>query len=141
MAGAARRSRAGSIAGTRRHQTQNNLPLSHTTPTDQAQVQAHSHGHGHGRPHAEASAAAVAVAAKTGSDNADEGASPLGSPMNRSTIAYCRQCNTTIGDFYNSWHKVTGSYFIPALPASYTHQLQKTGKVKAASKGNDVAGW
>lgn len=61
--------------------------------------------------------------------------------MNRSTTAHCRHCKASIGDFYNSWHRVTGSYFVPALLGCYTHLLQNTGKVKAASKGNDVEGW
>ncbi len=127
---ATRRSRAGST-GTRRHRNQTGLSsLSHTTPAD------------HGRTDAEASAAAaVAAVEKSGSDSARERASPLGSPMNRSTTAHCRHCKASIGDFYNAWHKVTGSYFVPALLGSYTHLLQNTGKVKAASKGNDVEGW
>jgi len=28
---------------------------------------------------------------------------------NRSTQGYCRNCGSRLGDFYNSWHKITGS--------------------------------
>lgn len=73
-------------------------------------------------------------------EDADE-ASPPSPPANRATKAYCKNCQNCIGDFYNSWYKVTGSYFVPALLGSYSSILQPMGKLKAASKGTELAGW
>jgi hypothetical protein len=73
-------------------------------------------------------------------DSADE-ESPRLPPTNRATKAFCKNCNTSIGDFYNSWYQVTGSYFIPALLGSYSSTLRPMGKLKAASKGTELAGW
>jgi hypothetical protein len=73
-------------------------------------------------------------------ESADE-ASPPSPPTNRATKAYCKNCKNCIGEFYNSWYKVTGSYFVPALLGSYSSTLQPMGKLKAASKGTELAGW
>lgn len=57
------------------------------------------------------------------------------------TEGFCRDCGSNIGEFYNSWHRVTGSYFVPALLGSYRSLLRSTGKQKVASKGTDLEGW
>lgn len=62
------------------------------------------------------------------------------SPGNRSTKGYCQNCNCHLGDFYNSWCRVTGSYYVPALRGSYTSRLKKSGKQKAAFRGTDLEG-
>ncbi|KAI4953773.1 hypothetical protein J4E91_002621 [Alternaria rosae] len=72
-------------------------------------------------------------------EDADEASQPS-PPANRATKAYCKNCQNCIGDFYNSWYKVTGSYFVPALLGSYSSILQPMGKLKAASKGTELAG-
>ncbi|KAI4957453.1 hypothetical protein J4E86_004591 [Alternaria arbusti] len=72
-------------------------------------------------------------------ESADE-VSPPSPPTNRATKAYCKNCQKCIGDFYNSWYKVTGSYFVPAMLGSYSSTLQPMGKLKAASKGTELAG-
>jgi hypothetical protein len=74
-------------------------------------------------------------------DSADEGSPRPGSPINRSTKGFCKNCKNCVGDFYNSWAKVTGSYFVPALLGSYSTTLRPTGKQKAASKGTVLEGW
>jgi hypothetical protein len=93
--------------------------------------------------------------ASTTDENADTGAQPVveiadsadeysprpGSPTNRSTKGFCKKCSNIIGEFYNSWSKVTGSYYVPALLGSYSTALRPTGKQKAASKGTDLEGW
>lgn len=63
------------------------------------------------------------------------------SPANRSTQGFCRNCRSNVGEFYNSWHKITGSYYVPALAASYRSLLKHAGKQKAASKGTAIEGW
>lgn len=73
-------------------------------------------------------------------ESADE-ASPRSRPVNRATKAFCKNCKNNVGDFYNSWYKVTGSYYVPALLGSYSSTLQPMGKLKAASKGTELAGW
>ncbi|CAN9250908.1 unnamed protein product [Alternaria alternata] len=72
-------------------------------------------------------------------ESADE-ASPRSPPVNRATKAFCKNCKNNVGDFYNSWYKVTGSYYVPALLGSYSSTLQPMGKLKAASKGTELAG-
>jgi hypothetical protein len=74
-------------------------------------------------------------------DSADEGSPRPDSPLNRSTKGFCVNCRNSIGDFYNSWSKITGSYFVPALLGSYSTTLRPTGKQKAASKGTVLEGW
>ncbi|KAJ8108242.1 hypothetical protein OPT61_g8309 [Boeremia exigua] len=92
--------------------------------------------------------AAVATNANVGeiADSADEGSPhPEGSsqpetPANRSVAAFCRKCNSKIGDFYNSWHKVTSSYYSPALLGSYRSLLRTSGERKEASDSTEIAG-
>lgn len=65
-------------------------------------------------------------------------------PGARSTEAFCGSavCGRKIGEFYNSWIRVTGSYFLPALEASYRLTgLGDAGRVKPASSGSSLAGW
>ncbi|KAF1833046.1 hypothetical protein BDW02DRAFT_570455 [Decorospora gaudefroyi] len=71
---------------------------------------------------------------------ADEGSPNPGSPINPSTKAFCRNCNRHVGDFYNAWHRVTCSYYVPALLGSYSTTLKLVGKQKEASKGTDLEG-
>jgi len=73
--------------------------------------------------------------------SADEAPSRPASPISNSTKGFCKSCDNMIGDFYNSWYRVTGSYYIPTLLGSYSVSLRSTGKQKAASKGTDLEGW
>ncbi|RAR10183.1 fe-s protein assembly co-chaperone protein [Stemphylium lycopersici] len=73
-------------------------------------------------------------------ESANEGSQRPSPPINRSTKGYCRNCRNSIGVFYNSWYRVTGSYYVPALLGSYSISLKGTGKPKAASKGTDLEG-
>jgi hypothetical protein len=73
-------------------------------------------------------------------DSADE-ASPRPPHISRAAKAFCKNCKNQIGDFYNSWYKVTGSYYVPALLGSYRSTLRPMSKPKAASKGTELAGW
>ncbi|KAE9991792.1 hypothetical protein EG327_010988 [Venturia inaequalis] len=60
-----------------------------------------------------------------------------GSSLGRSTIGFCA-CGSEIGHFYNSWSKVTGSYYLPRMVASYSCTgLHRKSKPKPAS--NDSA--
>ncbi|CAI9627046.1 unnamed protein product [Alternaria burnsii] len=72
-------------------------------------------------------------------ESADE-ASARSPPVNRAAKAFCKNCKNNVGDFYNSWYKVTGSYYVPALLGSYSSTLQPMGKLKPASKGTELAG-
>ena len=74
-------------------------------------------------------------------ESADEDSPRSDSPFNRSTKGICTNCKNNIGEFYNSWAKVTGSYSVPALLGSYSTTLRPTGKQKAASKGTVLEGW
>lgn len=62
-------------------------------------------------------------------------------PMIRSTKGFCKNCGTNIGEYYNSWHKVTGSYYVPALLGSYRSLLKNSGQQKPASRGTAIEGW
>jgi hypothetical protein len=74
--------------------------------------------------------------------NVTEDASPHPDmPRDQSTKGYCKNCGTNIGEFYNSWHKVTGSYYVPALLGSYRSLLKSSGKQKAAARGTAIEGW
>src|SRR5262245_2453730 len=48
-------------------------------------------------------------------DTVEEGPSSRGSPAHRATKALCIRCKGPVGDFFNSFHKITGSYYLPAL--------------------------
>ncbi|KAH7372369.1 hypothetical protein BKA66DRAFT_443712 [Pyrenochaeta sp. MPI-SDFR-AT-0127] len=116
MAGTRRRSRLGD---TNTHHNQHSVP--HITAVDEGCADDKS-------PQAADTAESV------------DQASPHDLPISRSTKGFCRSCKNNIGDFYNSWHKVTGSYFVPALLGSYQSLLNRAGKQKAASKGTDLEG-
>ncbi len=62
-------------------------------------------------------------------------------PANRSVTAFCRKCNGKVGEFYNSWHKVTSSYYSPALLGSYRSLLRVSDERKEASDSTELAGW
>jgi hypothetical protein len=46
-------------------------------------------------------------------DSPDEASPRPESPFSRSTSGFCKSCGSNIGEFLNSWHKVTGSYYVP----------------------------
>ncbi|KAH5608542.1 hypothetical protein HBI45_080910 [Parastagonospora nodorum] len=69
-----------------------------------------------------------------------EASSRPGTPINRSTKGFCKNCGTNIGEYYNSWHKVTKSYYAPALLSSYRSLLKRSGRQKAASRGTAIEG-
>lgn len=62
-------------------------------------------------------------------------------PANRSATGFCKRCQNEVGQFFNSWHRVTGSYYLPALLGSYSSRLKEHGKQKAASIMTDIDGW
>lgn len=74
-------------------------------------------------------------------ESADEGFPHPDSLVHRSAEGFCRNCCNKLGEFYNSWHRVTGSYYVPALLGSYRSLLKSTGKEKAASKGTKFEEW
>ncbi|EFQ89964.1 hypothetical protein CFE70_010546 [Pyrenophora teres f. teres 0-1] len=78
--------------------------------------------------------------ATAGLGSADEASSRSASPISHSTRGFCKTCDNIIGDFYNSWYRITGSYYVPALLGSYSVLLKSAGKLKAASKGTDLEG-
>ncbi|KAH6637895.1 hypothetical protein C7974DRAFT_390461 [Boeremia exigua] len=91
---------------------------------------------------------AIATNANVGevAEGADEGSPrPEGSSqpetlINRSVSAFCKECSGKIGEFYNSWHKVTSSYFSPALLGSYRSLLRTSAWRKSASDSTELAG-
>ena len=82
----------------------------------------------------------IAESADEGSPR-PEGSPQLGSPINRSTTAFCKKCDGKIGEFYNSWHKVTSSYYSPALLGSYKSLLRTSDQRKEALDSTKLAGW
>jgi len=69
------------------------------------------------------------------SDTAD------GEGESRSAIGQCRKCHADIGEFFNSWIKVTATYFLPALPASYRLVGVTPGKQRPASPTSSLSEW
>lgn len=66
---------------------------------------------------------------------------PIPAPAdNRSTKGYCQKCNRYLGEFYNSWCRITGSYYVPALRGSYRSLLVNSGRQQAAARGTDLEG-
>lgn len=63
------------------------------------------------------------------------------SPVRRPAKGFCKKCQGGVGDFFNSWHKITGSYYLPALVGSYSSTLREQGRQKAASVGSGLNGW
>jgi hypothetical protein len=74
-------------------------------------------------------------------ESAHDASPRLDTPTSRSTKGFCKNCGTNIGEYYNSWHKVTGSYYMPALLGSYQSLLRNSGEQKAASIGTAIEGW
>lgn len=63
------------------------------------------------------------------------------SSLGRSTIAFCG-CGSEFGQFYNSWSKVTGSYYLPCMVGSYSVTgLHRKSKPKPASTDSALAEW
>jgi hypothetical protein len=59
----------------------------------------------------------------------------------RSTIGQCRKCESDVGEFFNSWIKVTGSYYLPAMAGSYRITGLIFGKTRPASADSALADW
>ncbi|KAF2831553.1 hypothetical protein CC86DRAFT_366899 [Ophiobolus disseminans] len=119
MASTRRRSRAGDTTGPNRHQRS----ASHATsiveePTIAAQVP---------------TTAEIA-------ESPDESSTRPQSPISQSTKGFCKNCGNNIGEYFNLWHKVTGSYYVPALLGSYKSLLKSSGKQKGASRGTAIEG-
>jgi hypothetical protein len=74
-------------------------------------------------------------------ESAQDASPPFDTPVNRSTKGFCKNCGSNIGEYYNSWRKVTGSYYVPTLLGSYRSLLKSCGKQKAASRGTAIEGW
>ncbi|KAF2197799.1 hypothetical protein GQ43DRAFT_434837 [Delitschia confertaspora ATCC 74209] len=51
------------------------------------------------------------------------------------------KCEKVIGEFFNSWHSFTSSYFLPSLPGSYNCKLEKRDKPKTANRDTALRGW
>jgi hypothetical protein len=66
---------------------------------------------------------------------------PSQPPANRSATGICKRCQNEVGHFFNSWHRITGSYYLPALLGSYSSRLKEHGRQKAASITTDLDGW
>ncbi|KAF1969910.1 hypothetical protein BU23DRAFT_231968 [Bimuria novae-zelandiae CBS 107.79] len=62
------------------------------------------------------------------------------SPVNRSTTGFCRKCGALAGQWFNAFHQVTSSYFLPTLVGSYSTQLRATVHHKTASIGTELNG-
>jgi hypothetical protein len=120
MANTRRRSRAGETANTQRHQRS----TSHATSVV-----------------GETTAVLDELSPVTVADIARDASPHPDTPSSRSTEGFCKNCGSNIGEYYNSWHKVTGSYYVPALLGSYKSLLRRSGKQKAASRGTAIEGW
>jgi hypothetical protein len=70
-----------------------------------------------------------------------DSSSRASSPESKSTTGACKRCNGVVGHFFNSWHKITGTYYLPAMPGSYSSMLRAHGRQKAATIGTDLDGW
>lgn len=46
-------------------------------------------------------------------ESSDEASPRSESPFSRSTTGFCKSCGSNIGEYLNSWHKVTNSYYVP----------------------------
>ena len=89
---------------------------------------------------AAAPATAPAAAAPAMVDRSPSPASD--SATSRSTIGQCKSCKRDVGEFYNSWVQVTGSYYLPALVGSYRTSLRPyNNKPRAAAVESSLTGW
>lgn len=59
----------------------------------------------------------------------------------RSTIGQCIKCGSDIGEFFNSWIKGTGSYYLPAMVGSYQLINVREGKPKLANDSSSLSEW
>ena len=62
-------------------------------------------------------------------------------PQSSQAAGICRKCGAKAGDFFNAWHRITSSYFLPALVGSYSSLLRAAGDRKKASIGTELNGW
>lgn len=86
------------------------------------------------------------MARRRSSDTEDDGqmtevAESPEETLPRSTTGVCRKCGATAGEFFNAWHQITASYFLPAQVATYRSRLRATGQRKKAATGSELDGW
>ncbi|KAJ4984258.1 hypothetical protein SVAN01_10227 [Stagonosporopsis vannaccii] len=81
----------------------------------------------------------IAESADGGSPSS-EGSSQSETPMTGPVAAFCKKCYSKIGEFYNSWHKITSSYYSPTLLGSYRSLLRISDQRKQASESTELAG-
>lgn len=72
------------------------------------------------------------------SESEDDG---RGAEADRSTVGQCKNCHADIGEFFNSWLKVTGSYYLPVMVGSYQLVSLQTGKPRSASSKSSLSEW
>ncbi|EUC42024.1 hypothetical protein COCMIDRAFT_104583 [Bipolaris oryzae ATCC 44560] len=58
----------------------------------------------------------------------------------RSTKGYCRHCRSHVGDFYNSWSRITATLHVPVLLGSYSSRLKSVGNPEPAFKSTALHG-
>lgn len=62
--------------------------------------------------------------------------------ITRSVTAVCKRCGKDVAEMYNAFIQITGSYFMPAMPGSYSiTSLDRKGKSKRAQEGTELDGW
>ncbi|KAI9695609.1 MAG: hypothetical protein M1820_008534 [Bogoriella megaspora] len=53
----------------------------------------------------------------------------------------CHRCGAVVGEFFNSFIQVTGSYYLPALVGSFsTNGVVAKGRAKSAATGSELDG-
>lgn len=59
------------------------------------------------------------------------------------TEGICRHCGCNIGRFYNLFHKVSGTYYLPALLGSWDSRLRPTAgrQPRTAAPDSELDGW
>lgn len=72
------------------------------------------------------------------SDSDDDG---HGAEDDHSVIGQCKHCHADIGEFFNSWIKVTGSYYMPVMVGSYQLVNLQTSNPKPASSNSSLREW
>ncbi|KAF2785498.1 hypothetical protein K505DRAFT_369151, partial [Melanomma pulvis-pyrius CBS 109.77] len=74
-------------------------------------------------------------------ESIDRGSPRAASPAATATVTgVCKRCQSAIGDFFNSWHRITGSYYLPAMLGSYSSTLREYGEQQAALIATDLDG-
>jgi hypothetical protein len=62
-------------------------------------------------------------------------------PAPAATTGSCKNCQGLVGHFFNSWDRITNTYFLPSMISSYESKLRPHGKQKAATIGTALEGW